>query len=69
MTRITQPAILLLVVTAAGLADEEMAVQTLSLAVDQELERLEATNTERFGQAGLVPQQLSLGVFLLNFGL
>lgn len=62
-TGITHPAQLLLVVAAAGLADVELAVQTLTLGVDQELEGLQTSNTVRLGQAALVSQQLSLGVF------
>lgn len=37
---------LLLVVATAGLADVELAVQALTLAIDQELEGLETSNTE-----------------------
>lgn len=62
-TGITHPAQLLLVVAAAGLADVELAVQTLTLGVDQELEGLQTSNTVRLSQAALVSQQLSLGVF------
>lgn len=36
---------LLLVVATAGLTDVELAVETLTLAVDQELEGLETSNT------------------------
>lgn len=69
MTGITQPAVLLHVVAAAGLADVELAVQALALAVDQELERLETADAVRLRQTGLAPQQLPLGVFSLNLGL
>lgn len=65
-TGITHPAQLLLVVAAAGLADVELAVQTLTLGVDQELEGLQTSNTVRLSQAALVSQQLSLGVFFFN---
>lgn len=58
-----------LVVTTTGFADVELAVQTLTLAVDQELEGLETSNTVRLSQAGLIAQQLSLGVFFFNPGL
>jgi len=68
-TGITHPAELLLVVQTAGLADEELAVQTLTLAVDQELEGLQTSNAVGLGQAGLVAQQLPLGVFFFNLGL
>lgn len=37
---VTHPAVLLFVVAAAGLAGEHATVQTLTFAVDQELERL-----------------------------
>lgn len=66
MTGITHRAILLLVVAAAGLADVQVAVQTLTFAIDQELEGLKTSYTVGLSQAGLVPQQLSLGVLLLN---
>ena len=62
-TGITHPAQLLLVVAAAGLADVELTVQTLTLGVDQELEGLQTSNTVWLSQAALVSQQLSLGVF------
>lgn len=68
-TGVTHPAQLLLVVEAAGLADVELTVQTLTLAVDQELERLQTADAVRVGQARLVAQQLSLGVFSFDLGL
>lgn len=61
---ITHPAMLLLVVAAAGLAGEHEAVQTLALAVDQELEGLQAADAVRVRQLGLGAQQLSLRVLL-----
>lgn len=69
MTGIAHPAQLLLVVVTAGLADVKLAVQTLTLGVDQELEGLKTSNAVGLGQAGLVTQQLSLGVFFFNLGL
>lgn len=63
---VTHPAMLPLVVAAAGLADVELAVQTLALGVDQELEGLEASDAVAFSEPGLVAQQLSLSIFLLN---
>lgn len=68
VTGIAYPAVLLLVVARAGLADVELTVQTLALGVDQELERLETSYTVGLSQAALVAQQLSLRVFFLNFG-
>lgn len=68
-TGITHPAELLFVEQTAGLAYEELAVQTLALAVDQELEGLETSNTVGLNQAILVTQQLPLGVFFFNFSL
>lgn len=44
---VTHPAVLLLVVAAAGLAGEHATVQTLTFAVDQELERLQTADAER----------------------
>lgn len=66
MAGVTHPALLPLVVAAAGLADVELAVQTLALGVDQELEGLEASDAVALSQPALVAQQLSLGVFFLN---
>jgi len=66
---VAHPAVLLLVVAAAGLAGVQLAVQTLPLAVDQELEGLEAADAMGVGQVGLVPQQLLLVVLLLDLGL
>lgn len=60
---------LLLVVAAAGLAGVHVTVQTLTFAVDQELEGLQAADAERVRQAVLRTQQLPLGPFLLDFGL
>ncbi|TNN40455.1 hypothetical protein EYF80_049377 [Liparis tanakae] len=51
----------------AGLADEELAVQTLTLAVDQELEGLQTSDAVGLGQAALVAQQLPLGLTPLGF--
>lgn len=50
---VTHPAVLLLVVAAAGLAGEHAAVQALPLAVDQELEGLQAADAERVGDVPL----------------
>lgn len=66
---VTHPAQLLVVVAAAGLAGKQLAVQTLPLAVDQELEGLEAADTVRLGQAALLAQELYLRVLLLNLSL
>lgn len=66
MAGVAHPAVLPLVVAAAALADVELAVQTLALGVDQELEGLEASDAVALSQPGLVPQKLSLGVFFLN---
>lgn len=66
MAGVTHPAMLPLVVAAAGLADVELAVQTLALGVDQELEGLEASDAVALSEPGLAAQQLSLSVFLLN---
>lgn len=68
-TGIAHPTLLLLVVATAGLADVELAVKALTLAVHQELEGLETTNTVRLRQAALVSQQLPFSVFPLNLGL
>lgn len=64
---VTHPAVLPLVVAAAGLADVELAVQTLALGVDQELEGMEASDAVALDEPGLVAEQLSLCVFFLNF--
>lgn len=66
---VTNPAVLLLVVAAAGLAGEHVTVQTLTFAVDQELEGLQAADAERVRQAVLRAQQLPLGALLLDFSL
>lgn len=66
---VTHPAVLLLVVAAAGLAGVHVTVQTLTLAVDQELEGLQATDAEGVRQLALRTQQLALRVLLLNFSL
>lgn len=58
-----------LVVVTAGLADEQLTVETLTSDVDEELEGLETANTMRLDEAALVPQQLSLGVLSFNLGL
>lgn len=63
---VTHPALLPLVVAAAGLADVQLAVQTLALGVDQELEGLETPDAVALSQPGLVAQQLSLRVFFLD---
>lgn len=63
---VTHPAMFPLVVAAAGLADVELAVQTLAPGVDQELEGLETSDAVALSQLGLVAQQLSLCVFFLN---
>ena len=46
---VTHPAVLLLVVAAAGLAGVHVTVQTLTFTVDQELEGLQAADTKRVG--------------------
>lgn len=69
MTGVAYPAVLLVVVAAARLADEELAVETLAPGVEQELKGLQTSDAVRLGQAGLVAEQLSLGVFSLDFGL
>lgn len=69
MAGVTHPSILLLLVAAAGLADVDLAVQALTLVVEQEFKRLETANAVRLGQAGLAPQQLFLRIFSLNLGL
>lgn len=66
---VTHPAVLLLVVAAAGLAGVHVAVQTLTFTVDQELEGLQAADAVRVGQLTLRTQQLSLRVLLLDFSL
>lgn len=65
---LTHPASLLFAVAAAGLADVKPTVQALTFAADQELKRLQTADAVKLSQAGLVPQQLSLGVFSLNLG-
>lgn len=60
---------LLLVVAAAGLADEHATVQTLAFAVDQELEGLQAADAQRAARVVLRSQQLSLCVLFLNLSL
>lgn len=67
VTGVAHPALLLVVVAAAGLADVELAVQTLAPGVEQELEGLQTSDAVRLGQAGLAAEQLSLGVFSLDF--
>lgn len=57
---------LLCAVSAASLADVETAVQTLSLAVHQELEGMQAADTVGSSEIGLRAQELSLCVLLLN---
>lgn len=69
MTGVAHPAVLLVVVAAAGLAGVELAVETLAPGVEQELEGLQTSDAVRLGQAGLVAQQLPLGVFSFDFGL
>ncbi len=66
---VTHPAVLLLVVAAAGLAGVHAAVQTLTFTVDQELEGPQAADAVRVGQLTLRTQQLSLRVLLLDFSL
>lgn len=66
---VTHPAVLLLVVAAAGLAGEHATVQTLALAAHQELEGLQAADAERVGRSALRAQQLPLRVLLLDLGL
>lgn len=66
---VAHPAVLLLVVAAAGLAGVHPAVQALPLAVHQELEGLQAADAVGVGQAGLGAQQLPLVVLLLDLGL
>lgn len=63
---VAHPALLSPTEAAAGLADVQLAVQTLTFGVDQELEGLKTTNAVRLSQAALIPQQLPLSVFLLN---
>lgn len=46
----------LLVVAAARLANVQLTVQTLTLAVDQELEGVETVDAERLRHAGLIAQ-------------
>ena len=63
---IADPALLLLVVAAAVLAGVEAAVQALPLAVQQELEGLEAVDAVGFVEVGLTRQELSLAALLVN---
>lgn len=63
---IADPTLLLLVVAAAVLAGVEAAVQALSLAVQQELEGLEAVDAVGFVEVGLIRQKLSLAALLVN---
>ena len=63
---VTHPAMLLLVVAAAGLAGEHVTVQTLTFTVDQELKGLQAADAQRVGHLTLGTQQLSLRVLLLD---
>lgn len=66
---VTHPAVLLLVVAAAGLAGVHAAVQTLTFTVDQELKGLQAADAVRVRQFTLSTQQLSLCILLLDFSL
>lgn len=61
---VTNPAVLLLVVAAAGLAGVHATVQTLTFVVDQEPEGLQAADAEGVGRAVLGAQQLPLGALL-----
>lgn len=63
---IADPALLLLVVAAAVLAGVEVAVQALPLAVQQELEGLEAVDAVGFIEVGLIRQKLSLAALLVD---
>lgn len=67
VTGLAHPAALLVVVAAAGLADVEVTVETLAPGVEQELVGLQTSDAVGLGQSGLVAQQLSLGVFSLDF--
>lgn len=69
MAGLTQPALLPPAEAAAGAADVKLAVQTLTLDVDQEPEGLKAADAVGLGQAAPAPQQLPLGVFFLYFTL
>lgn len=62
---VTQPALLLSAVAAAGPADVKPTVQTLVFDAHQKPEGLQTTDAVKLRQAALVPQQLSLGVFFL----
>lgn len=66
---VTHPAVLLLVVATAGLADVHVTVQALTFAVDQELEWLQAADTEGVGQVTLGAKQILLCVLLLYLSL
>lgn len=63
---IADPALLLLVVAAAVLAGIEVAVLALPLAVEQELEGLEAVDAVGFVEVGLICQELSLAALLVD---
>lgn len=67
MTGVADPAVLLVVVAAAGLADVELAVEALVPGVEQELEGLQTSDAVGLSETGLLAQQLSLGVFSLDF--
>lgn len=58
-----------LIKTTAGLADKQFAVQTLTLAVDQEFEGLQTADAEGITEFRLIFQQLFLVVLFHNFGL
>lgn len=66
---ITHPAMLLIVVAAAGFADIKLAVQTQMPAVKQKHEGLKAVDAVGCSEVGLSTQQLPLFNLLLNFGL
>lgn len=63
---VADPALLLLVVAAAALAGVEVAVQALPLAVQQELEGLQAVDAVGFVEVGLVCQERPLAAFLVD---
>lgn len=63
---IAHPALLLLVVAAAVLADVEVTVQALPLAVQKELEGLETVDAVGFVEVGLICQELSLAALLVD---
>ena len=66
---VAEPALLLWMGVAAGLADEEVAVHTLPLGHHQEPVGLQATGTVGLIQVGGVRKQLPLGTFPLNLAL